>query len=269
MEQVIDKPRSAGVEFARALWDFGWKQALSCIFPVAFFATLALSKWVAIPFVPRYDFILIAALLIQWALYRSGLETRDEVKVIALFHLFGLLLEIYKIRMGSWAYPEPGYAKVLGVPLYSGFMYASVASFMCQAWRRLDLKLLGWPPAWVTAPLGAAIYLNFFTHHYLFDFRWVLTAALVGVFCRTWVQYTVVGVPHRMPLVLSFVLIGFFVWIAENIATYFGAWVYPHQKGAWTLVHLGKLSSWSLLVIVSFMLVAQLKHVKAARSARE
>ena len=33
-----------------------------------------------------------------------------------------------------------------------------------------------------------------------------------------------------MPLVLSFVLIGFFIWIAENIATFFSAWEYPNQS---------------------------------------
>lgn len=43
-----------------------------------------------------------------------------------------------------------------------------------------------------------------------------------------------------MPLLLAFVLIGFFVWVAENIATFYGIWSYPHQIGAWATVHLGK-----------------------------
>jgi len=34
--------------------------------------------------------------------------------------------------------------------------------------------------------------------------------------------------------------------------------------GAWATVHLGKWSSWSLLVIMSFTIVAGLKHIKAA-----
>jgi uncharacterized membrane protein YoaT (DUF817 family) len=65
-----------------------------------------------------------------------------------------------------------------------------------------------------------------------------------------------------MPLVLSFLLIGFFIWVAENYSTYFGAWVYPHQRGGWRGVSLHILSSWFLLVIVSFILVADLKHVR-------
>ncbi|WP_441007278.1 DUF817 family protein [Parageobacillus thermoglucosidasius] len=28
----------------------------------------------------------------------------------------------------------------------------------------------------------------------------------------------------------------FFIWIAENIATFFGAWQYPNQTKAWSLI---------------------------------
>jgi hypothetical protein len=67
-----------------------------------------------------------------------------------------------------------------------------------------------------------------------------------------------------MPLVLSFALIGFFVWVAENISTYLGAWVYAEQRAGWRVVSLWIISSWVLLVIVSFILVADLKHVRKA-----
>ena len=63
-------------------------------------------------------------------------------------------------------------------------------------------------------------------------------------------------------LLASFLLIGFFIWLAENISTFFGTWAYPKQLGAWTRVHVGKWSSWSLLVIMTFTIVANLKHVK-------
>ncbi len=59
-------------------------------------------------------------------------------------------------------------------------------------------------------------------------------------------------------LPLSFVCIGFFLWLAENIATYFGAWEYPEQQSGWQLVHLGKFGSWVLLVSLSFVLVTAL-----------
>ncbi|MEH7463415.1 DUF817 domain-containing protein [Bacillus thuringiensis] len=252
--------------YLRQLVYFGYQQALSCIFPVLIFLTLALSKVIHIPGLYRYDFILLVCLLIQYGMYKSGLETKDELKVITVFHLIGLALEIYKVHQGSWSYPEEAWTKVMGVPLYSGFMYASVASYICQAWRRFHLQVEGWPNAIWTIPLGAMIYFNFFTHHFMYDFRWVLTALLFVVFFRTYVHFSLQEVTYKMPLVLSFFLIGFFIWIAENIATFFGAWQYPNQQGTWKLVHIGKISSWFLLVVISIMIVAQLKQFKMKKS---
>ncbi|WP_342566293.1 DUF817 domain-containing protein [Paenibacillus sp. FSL R7-0345] len=249
------------------LLHFGYHQAMSCIFPVAIFATLALSGMINIPFIHRYDAILLVLLTVQYLMYRSGLETLDEIKVICVFHIIGLLLEIYKVRMGSWAYPEPGFSKISGVPLYSGFMYASVASFMCQIWRRLRMDMTGWPGLAPAGLLGGAIYLNFFTHHFIPDFRWWLTSLVLIIFWRTWIIYRVRSVTYRMPLTLAFVLVGFFIWLAENIATFFNAWKYPDQHQTWQMVGFGKISSWFLLVIISVIIVAQLKHVKAGRGS--
>lgn len=240
---------------------------MSCLFPVVIFASLALTEWLPFPWLPRYDWLLLICVAMQMWMLGSGLETRDELKVITVFHLIGLGLECFKVHMGSWSYPEEAYSKVLGVPLYSGFMYASVASYLCQAWRRLDVELINWPPYFLVVPLAAAIYANFFTHHYWLDVRWVLSACVLLVFWRTWVLYHVGGLPYRMPLALSFVLIGFFIWIAENVATFLGAWQYPDQESGWRIVHLGKVSSWLLLVIVSFLIVATLKRVKKERQA--
>jgi len=245
---------------------FGWQQALSCVFPVVIFASLALTKMVPLPWLPRYDWLLLICLAMQVWMVRSGLETRDELKVITVFHLIGLALELFKVHMGSWSYPEEGWTKVGGVPLYSGFMYASVASYMCQAWRRLKLELVNWPSLWLVTPIAAAIYLNFFTHHYWIDIRWWLAGLVLIIFWRTSITFGVGDRRYRMPLVLSFVLIGFFIWIAENVATFFSAWQYPNQSDVWRVVHVGKISSWLLLVIVSFLIVAALKQVKGQRS---
>lgn len=249
----------------KQLYLFGWQQALSCIFPVVIFASLALTKFVSLPLLSRYDWLLLICLITQVLMVYTRLETRDELKVITIFHLIGLTLELFKVHMGSWSYPDEGYSKFFGVPLYSGFMYASVASYLCQAWRRLSVRLIKWPPFALVVPLAAAIYLNFFTHHFWFDIRWFLSALVILVFWNTWVVFEVGSRFYRMPLSLSFVLIGFFIWIAENIATFFSAWEYPDQAEAWTLVHLGKVSSWLLLVIVSFLIVATLKQVKNTR----
>lgn len=245
---------------------FSKEQALSCLFPVVIFSSLAITKVIPLALLPRYDLLLIIFIVMQLLMVRLGLETIDELKVITLFHLIGLGLEVFKVHMGSWSYPEEGYFKILDVPLYSGFMYASVASYICQAWRRLKIDLLNWPPFFAVVLLGAAIYLNFFMHHFWIDIRWLLATLVIIVFLRSSVTYEVGGIRYHMPIVLSFMLIGFFIWIAENIATFLGAWKYPNQADAWSLVSLGKVSSWVLLVIVSFLIVATLKRIKESQN---
>ncbi len=248
---------------------FGWKQTRSCIFAGSFFLVLLLSKHLPLGSLPRYDFILLAALTIQALLLILRIETVAEAAVLTAFHLLGLGLEWFKTQphIGSWSYPEPAFTKLGAVPLYSGFMYAAVASYMCQSWRIMKLRLTGYPSQTLSLVLSAAIYANFFTHHWIGDLRWWLVAAVVVLFARTRVHFTVIARERSMPLVLSFVLIGFFVWIAENMATFCGAWVYPNQQHAWATVSTGKISSWALLVIVTFILVADLKHIREGDAA--
>lgn len=117
---------------ALELLHFGLKNARACLFPAFILGMLALTRAVELP-LARYDFLLLACLAMQALMLATGLETRDELKVITLFHLLGLGLELFKVHVGSWSYPEAALAKVGGVPLYSGFMYASVASYMIQA----------------------------------------------------------------------------------------------------------------------------------------
>jgi len=114
--------------------------------------------------------------------------------------------------------------------------------------------------AWTVAVL---IYVNFFTHHSIGDYRWILTALTLGLYARTTVIFRPLDRDRRMPLVLSFVLIGFFLWLAENISTFFDVWKYPEQLGAWSVVHVRKWSSWSLLIVMTITIVVNLKHIKA------
>jgi hypothetical protein len=50
--------------------------------------------------------------------------------------------------------------------------------------------------------------------------------------------------------------VALFIWIAENIATWSGAWLYPNQVDGWHMVSPDKLVSWFLLMIISVVLVA-------------
>jgi len=267
VEAAVISRRSRLKILARDFGQFVWLQALSSLFGISVFLILAFTRVVHIPGLPRYDLIFILCLGVQCVLVRSKLETWDEVKVISLFHVIGLALEIYKIHVGSWAYPEDAYLKIGGVPLYSGFMYSSVASYITQAWRRFDLKMKPLPPGWLAVGLCAAIYLNFFTNHYLPDIRWWLAAIVMALYTPTKCSFTVNERLYWLPLSCAFVLIGLFIWVAENISTFLGAWQYPDQHQAWTMVHNSKISSWFLLVIISYILVAWLKDVKKTLSA--
>jgi uncharacterized membrane protein YoaT (DUF817 family) len=241
----------------RQLLRFAWIEAQCCLFAVLFFAGLALVRYVPLPLDPA-DALLLWCLGVTLVLWLLRWETGREVAVIFGFHLVGLALELYKVEQGSWSYPDTGLATIGGVPLYSGFMYAAVGSYVCQAWRRLELRITGYR-ARSTALVAALIYLNFFTSHVVTDIRLALAAALLLVTRRTWVHYTVGRSRYAMPLALSFVLIGFFLWVAENAATFLRAWQYPSQESVWTLVHAAKFGSWSLLVVVSIVLVAGVK----------
>jgi len=68
--------------------------------------------------------------------------------------------------------------------------------------------------------------------------------------------FTVDKAPRQMPLLLGFFLVSLFIWFAENISSFSAIWLYPHQIKAWSPVSLGKLGSWFLLMIISFVLVA-------------
>ncbi len=246
---------------------FGLKQARAAIFAGSFFVLLFLSNHIHIFGLARYDFLFVAAVAIQVVLYFTKLETKDEVKVIFLFHIIGLCLEMYKTNpaIGSWSYPEDAFFKIGTVPLYSGFMYAAVGSYISQAWKIFKLKLTNYKRYGLSIALCALIYLNFFTNHFIQDFRVFLIVAVFALFWNVRVYFTVTEKPRWMPLNIGFILIAFFIWVAENISTYLGAWKYPDQVHEWNAVSTSKVTSWFLMVIISFILVAYLKHFKKTK----
>jgi uncharacterized membrane protein YoaT (DUF817 family) len=250
--------RGRGAVFLHEFVCFGVKQAAACLFGGSMVLLLGLS-WAFYPphaALARYDFLTLAALAIQCALIASRLETLEEAKVILLFHAVGTVMEVFKTAAGSWIYPEPSLLRIGGVPLFSGFMYASVGSYIARAWRLFDFRFTHHPPFAATAWLAAAIYANFFLHHFLPDARLVLFAAVACLFGRTWVHFRIRRVHRRMPLLLGFSLVAMFIWFAENIGTFTAAWRYPAQHHGWQMVPLSKLGAWFLLMIISYVMVS-------------
>lgn len=202
----------------------------------------------------RYDALFAFAVTVQILMLTLKLETVEEAKVILLFHLTGTTMEIFKIHMGSWAYPEEAFFKIWGVPLFSGFMYASVGSYMARVIRVFEMRFAPYPAFWMTLILAIAIYGNFYAHHFLPDIRLALFVATILLFWRTRIWFYVGRTPRWMPMPVAAFLSALALWIAENVGTFTGTWVYNGQ-GAFELVSLGKLGSWYLLLYVSFVTV--------------
>ncbi len=238
---------------------FTLKQAWAVLFGVAMLVGIVISKAIWQPdwALARYDALVLYGVVIQVMFLWLKLETWREAKVILLFHLTGTIMEIFKVNAGSWAYPEPGLFKLYGVPLFSGFMYASVGSFMARVIRLFDMRFAPYPPFWVAGLFATAIYLNFFTHHYIYDIRIALFAGSLILFLRTRIWFTI-GRVYWMPLPLAAFLTSLFLWIAENIGTNTGTWVYAGDAGAaeFSWVSFSKLGSWYLLLYVSFVTVS-------------
>lgn len=253
--------------YIKELFFFTLKEARASIFAGSFLFLLIVTNYIHFSFIGRADLLFVLAVLIQIILIVTKVETVDEAKTIVLFHIIGLVLELYKTHpsIGSWTYPEVGFFHIANVPLYSGFMYASIGSYIAQAWRILKLKLESMPSYTHSIFVAILIYVNFFTNHFIYDFRWFLFLIILILYWRTKIIFTVTNVARKIPLVLGFVLIAFFIWIAENIGTFTKAWQYPNQITAWSAVSFHKVSSWSLLVIISFLLIAYLKDLKGKR----
>jgi uncharacterized membrane protein YoaT (DUF817 family) len=195
------------------------------------------------------------------------LETPKEALVILIFHIVGTVMELFKTAAGSWQYPEASLLHIGAVPLFSGFMYAAVGSYIARVWRIFDFRYSGYPPAWASYALAAAIYVNFFAHHWVYDIRWFLFAATALLFWRCQVWFRPLHVHRRMPLLVGWGLVALFIWFAENIGTFARAWTYPSQNDGWHMVGVEKLGSWYLLMIISFVLVSLVQRPKGPDTA--
>lgn len=156
-----------------SLFASGIKQPSACLFG-GLMVALLLATWCWYPpdaWLARLDFLALAAVAIQLALLALRMDTFEAAKVILLFH----------VRRHRQLHRE-GLAAVR-------------FSFQPSPARRH------------TVVLAAAIYVNFFTHHFLPDIRWLLFAAIAWMFWPCWVHYPIRRVHRRMPLLLGFVLV--------------------------------------------------------------
>lgn len=258
--RVLDaghQPHRPGRVLVTEFLVFGAKQAWACAFGGLLLATMAIVH-LTVPAGARNDVLTVAAVLLQVAMLVFGLETVRELRVVLLFHVVGTVMEVFKTHMGSWTYEPSGVLVLLGVPLFSGFMYGAVGSYMVRVVRLFDLRFDRYPRQWWLAVVAGAIYLNFFGHHFVWDARYVLLALVVLLFVRTSMHVRIHRSVLRMPVLVAMGLVALFIWLAENVATWAGAWSYPAQAAAWEPVAPTKIVAWLLLMTISVALVTWL-----------
>lgn len=258
--------RSAAIECAVFLL----KQAWACVFGALLLLVIVAARlwWPDGAVIARNDALTIAAVLIQLAMLAFRLESGRELWVVVLFHLTGTAMELFKTDVGSWSYDAEGVLRIGAVPLFSGFMYAAVGSYMVRVHRLHELRFSRYPRVWLTTVLAILIYANFFAHHYVFDLRWILLAAVALLWMRTVMHFRVWRRVLRLPQLLVFAGVAAFIWLAENIATWAGAWAYPYQEEGWQFVGPEKLISWFLLMILSVVMVTWVYPPRAPSTVR-
>lgn len=242
------------------LWHFFIANLRASYFGAYLLAIFLLTEIVTVPFVSRYDFIFLAAVAFQICALLFRFERPREFFVIILFHLLATGMELFKTHpsIGSWTYPGVGEAFfVLGtVPLFTGFLYSAIGSYISRAFAFLNLSYERFPAYYHLWILSALIYVNFFTHHFFYDIRYFIFAYVLVIFFKTGVRFQVYRKRRAMPFLLTALLTAFFVWIAENVGTFTQIWLYPSQLEYWHLVSFNKVGSWFLLLILSFALVS-------------
>lgn len=267
--RLLNPPARAGVEGARRFavecLYFGMKNARACLFAALLFAAVFLVPRAGVLGLPRYDVLLLIALSILAWMVLFKFESRDDLEALGICFVAGFVLEVFKTSstIQSWSYPDVAYTKLFGVPLFAGFMYAAVGSYVIQTWRLFELCILRHPPYWMGCAVSIMVYANFFTQHYIGDYRLYIAACAAGMYARSTVVFRPMDRDRKMPLVLSFGLIGFVIWLAENTFTFFSLRRYLNPIATWSTVFIGKWSSWSLIVLIVFILVARLKFIKA------
>lgn len=255
--RITDAPAGRLHALVVELVVFVLKQGWACLFGGLMLAAILAAR-IRYPddaALARNDLLTIVAVALQVTMLATRLETPAEMRVVMLFHLTGTGMELFKTDVGSWQYAADGVLRIGGVPLFSGFMYAAVGSYLVRVMRIFDLRFERYPRQWVAAVLAAAIYVNFFSHHFVADARWVLLAAAVVVFGRSTMHFRVHAHVRRMPVLLAFTLVAGAIWVAENVGTITGTWLYPDQVDGWQPVSPNKVVAWFLLMQLSVALV--------------
>ncbi|MHC5225742.1 DUF817 family protein [Ignatzschineria sp. LJL83] len=243
--------------------DFSMKQINSCIFGISILLLIVLTSWIypQNAVLSRYDFLTLSAVVIQLLFVLCKIETLRESGMIFIFHILGMSMEIFKVKMGSWSYEHEGFLYLYEVPLITGFMYASVGSYILRFQRNFQCQFTNFPHYYAILIIASLAYVNFVTHHYVSDLRWIIFVLSVLIFRKTMISFKLTVGTIKVPFLGILFSIGILLWIAENIGTYYAVWSYPHQANLWQIVSPQKIISWYLLILTALAIVYKLYPV--------
>ena len=251
------------ISIFKACFEFSFKAASAALFGIllliAFVITASMGSQEFYGFF-RYDYLLFYAVLIQICLLYLKLESWEEAKVIALFHVMAMVMEIFLThpQIASWQYPQPAVFKILTVPLFAGFMYSAVGSFFARSLRLYQVSFENLPSFGSMLILALLSYINFMSKFFVPDIRMILFAWSVWLFWKTKIKFQLQQHQFQLPMLPILILLAFIIWIAENISTFYKIWLYTSQVDAWHMVGWGKLGSWYLLLLLSLVLVLKI-----------
>ncbi|MCH4245978.1 DUF817 family protein [Acinetobacter gerneri] len=249
--------------YIQTLFEFLYKAASAALFGIllliAFVLTAKMGSHEFYGFF-RYDYLLFYALIIQACMLYLKLESFAEAKVIALFHIMAMIMEIFLTspQIASWVYPQPAVFKILTVPLFAGFMYSAVGSFFARSLRLYQVSFSRLPSFINMLLLAICSYINFMSKFFVPDVRMLLFIWSICIFWKTKISFKLQQKTFQFPILPILLLLAFIIWIAENISTFYKIWVYPSQEDAWHMVGWGKLGSWYLLLLLSLVLVMKI-----------
>ncbi|MGE8558608.1 MULTISPECIES: DUF817 family protein [unclassified Acinetobacter] len=251
------------MSFFKSCFEFSFKAASAALFGILLLIAFALSASMnSQEFYGffRYDYLLFYALIIQACLLYLKLESWAEAKVIALFHIMAMGMEIFLTHpeIASWQYPQPAVFKIMTVPLFAGFMYSAVGSFFARSLRLYQVSFDKLPGFSNMLALAVLSYINFMSKFFVPDIRLLLFAWSGVIFWKTKIRFQLQQHQIQLPMLPVLVILAFIIWIAENISTFNKIWLYPSQVDAWHMVGWGKMGSWYLLLLLSLVLVLKI-----------
>ena len=192
----------------------------------------------------------MAGLLLIGLVFALGVNRWEDALPMGLVFLLGIGLELQKTRLGAWDYAEGGVLMLGAKPLFVGFMYAAVASYVIRSLRLKELTVVLLPHWSVALGFSAVIYGAFFVNLPIW-FRPILLVVAVFAFQRARV---IAPSGSWLPVPVALGLAALLLWVAENVGTFTGTWTYRGQSPG-ELVTFSKIGAWFLLLNVVFWVV--------------